>query len=232
MRILIVEDNPVSAKMCEALLHRNGYETLIATTGTEALDQLRREPAIDLVITDIMMPEMNGLDLIRAMKADPAWSGIPVIVASALGNLETVMEASALGCQGYILKPIKAEQLRSKVREALVQEEPVLRDPAQVMAELGVDQEAYREIARRIAEQVGQLIGQIEASSSGLAPELLKPIQDVLESATLLGAERLKQTGDRLDWKRRQKPGATSPADAQELLKQLKALQAALGQLP
>ena len=87
MSILIVEDNPVSARMLEVTLQKNGYSTVRARTGREALDELREHGTqIEMVITDIMMPEMDGLELFSAIRSNPKWRSLPVVVASAAAD--------------------------------------------------------------------------------------------------------------------------------------------------
>jgi CheY-like chemotaxis protein len=119
MTIMIAEDNRASAKILEISLRNDGYASFIARNGKEALECLQSMPDIELVITDIMMPEMDGLELLRTMKEHAEWKEIPVIMFTALADLETVKKAAGMGCREYLTKPIIPAQLIQKVRKAL-----------------------------------------------------------------------------------------------------------------
>ena len=88
-------------------------------TEEEALECLQSTPDIQLVITDIVMPEMDGLELLRTMKEHAEWKEIPVIMSTVLADLETVKKAAGMGCRDYVAKPIHPAQLIQKVRQAL-----------------------------------------------------------------------------------------------------------------
>jgi len=80
MSILIVEDNPVSMKILELNIKKHGYSTISAKNGREALECLGRHLDIQLVLTDIMMPEMDGLEMLCIMKQKPELRDLPVII--------------------------------------------------------------------------------------------------------------------------------------------------------
>jgi CheY-like chemotaxis protein len=83
MSILIVEDNPVSAKLVDHTLKKYDFETLIASNGIEALEILsKNSSSIEIVITDVMMPEMDGLTLANKIKTSAAYAHIPVIICT------------------------------------------------------------------------------------------------------------------------------------------------------
>ncbi|MFQ5828608.1 MAG: response regulator [Candidatus Methylomirabilia bacterium] len=199
MSVLIVEDNPLSARVLEINLRKCGYQTMVAHTGREALARLGATPGIRLVITDVMMPEMDGWELLRAMKDSPEWNRIPVIVSTVLADAEAVKTAARMGCRHYLVKPIDAAQLLEKVRAALDREKPVLRDKREIMSDLGIDLQAYESVIRTFAVQVGQVIARLERQAAldedeGLPTEILA----LWESAAVLGAERVTDLLDRL----------------------------------
>ena len=194
MCILIVDDNTVSLKIVELNLKKHRYEILTATTGKEALECLSTKTDIQLVITDIMMPEMDGLSLLKQMREHPVLKDMPVIMCTALKEMETVMKAIQLGCKHYIVKPIIPIQLLQKVREVLGQDKPVLQKKSQVMTRLNLDTRAYGEIAREFAASVTEKIALLEAyqrsdSKKDISSELL----ELMESATLLGAHKVEK---------------------------------------
>ena len=119
MAILIAEDNRISLKLMDMNLQRNGYETYTAVNGKVALDLLEQHQDVDLVVTDIMMPEMDGLELLTSLKANADWQKIPVIMCTVLSDFEMIKKAYKMGCSHYITKPIVAGQLIEKVTEAL-----------------------------------------------------------------------------------------------------------------
>lgn len=199
MSILIVEDNPVSAKIIEFNLQKHGYQTSIAQTGGEALECLESTPEIRLIITDIMMPEMDGLELLKKIKEHSEWKGIPIIMCTCLSDVETVKKAGEAGCRHYVLKPIKAVHLLEKVREALEDEKPVLKEKNRVMSELGLDAGSYEGAAEAFATLVDDMIllleKQIEGESiSGISIDL----SNLSEGAFLMGAERVKRVLDKV----------------------------------
>jgi two-component system cell cycle response regulator DivK len=116
--ILVVEDCPINLKLTRILLMNEGYEVLTADSGGQALELLRSHRP-HLVLADIQMPGMDGLTLTRRIKQDEATRDIPVVALTALamkGDKEKALEA---GCDGYITKPIKIQEVRREIREFL-----------------------------------------------------------------------------------------------------------------
>jgi len=200
MSILIVEDNPVSARMLEISLQKGGYQTLRARTGKEGLEKLEQlGTEIQMVITDVMMPDMDGLQLIRAMKENPELKGLPVIVTTSLADMETVAQAAKLGCEHYIVKPIKTAQVLQKIRQIVESNKAILRNRFKVMQELDLSTQAYNDFAKPFAEQIDQIIQRLDGTAnSEVPPELFSNLSALQESAALIGAERLAQTLERL----------------------------------
>lgn len=127
MSILIVDDNRVSCKIVDLNLRKHGYETLIAYSGKDALEALSSHDDIDLVVADVKMPEVDGLELLRRMRENQAWAGIPVIMCTVVAAMETVHQAAELGCRHYMLKPINAGQFIQKVRQILNEKDEMVR---------------------------------------------------------------------------------------------------------
>ena len=103
--ILIVEDNDLNMKLFNDLLQVNGYNTMQTKSGMEAL-QLTREHRPDLILMDIQLPEISGLEVTKRLKADNDLKHIPVVAVTAFamkGDEEKILEG---GCEGYIAKPI------------------------------------------------------------------------------------------------------------------------------
>ena len=109
-RILAVDDNPDSITIVQSILERQGYRVAVALTGPDALEQIQRDPP-DVVLLDIMMPEVSGLDVLQQMKNDPKTSRIPVILVTAKTHDEDVMSGYQYGADYYITKPFTPQQL-------------------------------------------------------------------------------------------------------------------------
>jgi len=117
-RVLIVEDEPNIVLSLEILLHRAGYETLLARDGEEALELVRRMRP-DLVLLDIMLPGRNGYEVCRAVKSEPTLSSIPVIMLTAKGQEVEMLKGLELGASAYIAKPFGNAEVLEAIRAAL-----------------------------------------------------------------------------------------------------------------
>ncbi len=120
-RILLVDDSPIIRKMILRTLGIAGFEiagVYEAGNGREALAVLA-EHWVDLVLSDIHMPEMNGIELVEHIAADPALNTIPVVIISTERSEQRIAHMRALGIKGYITKPFTAEAIRDTVRAAL-----------------------------------------------------------------------------------------------------------------
>jgi two-component system cell cycle response regulator len=130
--IIVAEDEPVNRELIQRLLEREGYRVLAARNGREAVD-LAGEALPDLVILDVMMPEMDGMEACRLIKDDERTHDIPVIFLSAHGETEMKVSGLGLGADDYISKPFEAEELiaRVNVRIRLKRERDELRNNAE-----------------------------------------------------------------------------------------------------
>lgn len=118
-RILVVDDDPEIQQLIKVLLTRMGVETVIADTAAAAVQSLRTEPLPDLLILDLMLPEISGLDLLRQMRARNHFDGMPVLVLSALIDPSTIREALDAGADRYLTKPYIANNLVTIVQDML-----------------------------------------------------------------------------------------------------------------
>ena len=108
--ILIVDDKSTSRRMLSYMLNKHGYVALTADNGRDALAQLAAQP-IDLILSDIAMPEMDGLALLQAVRADERWSDMPVIMITASGQDHDRVTAQSAGADGLLTKPIGSYEL-------------------------------------------------------------------------------------------------------------------------
>ncbi len=123
--ILVVDDHPTNRLKMSMAVKRLGYETCQAENGRAALECLRAD-AIDLVLLDIVMPEMDGYEVLAAIKDDPGLRDIPIIVISALDELASVVKAIELGAEDYLPKAFDPVLLKARVGACL--EKKQLRD--------------------------------------------------------------------------------------------------------
>jgi DNA-binding response OmpR family regulator len=117
MKILVAEDEPLMLMAIEAKLRNDGYEVVGVGDGREALKAFEASTP-DLIITDILMPYTSGLELIGIVKSHTS-AKIPIIVLSALGQEETVMEAFQLGADDFLTKPFNPTELSVRVKRLL-----------------------------------------------------------------------------------------------------------------
>ena len=117
-RILIVDDEPLNVDLLEQELELLGYATVAAADGQQALERLAAGP-VDLVLLDIMMPGLDGYQVLRRIKADPGLRHIPVVMVSALSELESVVRCIELGAEDHLPKPFEPVLLRARVNACL-----------------------------------------------------------------------------------------------------------------
>ena len=115
-RILVVDDDESLRWVTQAQLQQSGYQVDAAGNGKEALAAIHEDPP-DLVITDLMMPGMSGVELLKNIRAD--YSEIIVIVVTAFGTVENAVEAMKAGAYDYITKPVNIQELRLIVGRGL-----------------------------------------------------------------------------------------------------------------
>ncbi len=123
MRALIVDDSPVMRKVVERALRQAGLdfaEVLQAGNGIEALDVLRSNPSPDIIVSDINMPGMDGLQFLEQRRVENLAPGVPVIMITTESSAPLVHRAIAAGARGYICKPFTPEQIRARIIPLLV----------------------------------------------------------------------------------------------------------------
>jgi len=117
IRALIVDDSSVMRKIVERALRQAGLDSLVvheAGSGTEGLDLLKAKK-VDLILSDINMPSMDGLEFLRQIRAQNLAPGVPVVMITTESSEDHVKQAILAGAQGYIRKPFTAEQVKERV---------------------------------------------------------------------------------------------------------------------
>jgi len=108
-KVLVVDDSKLMHKMYEVMLRQ--YALVYALDGRQALDRLNEYPDIDLVLLDVNMPNMNGLEFLAELRANPAWADLPVIIISTVGRDEDAARGIEAGAAAYIKKPFHSEEI-------------------------------------------------------------------------------------------------------------------------
>ena len=137
--ILVVDDNETNRDLLSRRLSRLGHDTVMAEHGQQALDQVQHH-AFDLVLLDIMMPNMTGYEVLERLKADPAQAHIPVIMVSALDDIESVVRCIELGAEDYLFKPFNPTLLQARVTASL-EKKRMLDHERAMMEKLKAEQE-------------------------------------------------------------------------------------------
>jgi sigma-B regulation protein RsbU (phosphoserine phosphatase) len=130
-RLLVVDDNEMNRDMLSRRLQRQGFEVALAEDGRQALDAVAAQ-AFDLILLDIMMPVMNGYDVLARLKGDAAFQHIPVIMITAVDDAESVARCIEMGAEDHLPKPFNPAILRARIDSALAKKR--LRDREQVYA--------------------------------------------------------------------------------------------------
>ncbi len=115
IEVLVVDDDPTNRAVCKGCLQRNGYRVREASDGCMALEQVKHERP-DVIIMDVMMPNMDGLECTRTLRTDPDTRDIPIIIVSALSRTEDILAGLQAGADEYISKPIRASELTLRVQ--------------------------------------------------------------------------------------------------------------------
>ena len=178
--LLLVDDLPQNIRLLEAVLAPRGYAIVKAESGREALEKVTAEP-VDLVLLDILMPEMDGYAVCRALREDPATRYLPVVMVTASGDQEKVAAIEA-GADDFITKPFDQAELVARVSSLL----RIKRYHDTIEAQAAELAEWNRELERRVTEQVEQLerLGRLRRFLSPQVAELVVSSGDdsILES--------------------------------------------------
>jgi len=115
--ILIVDDSPTMRQQVRIPLEDAGYTIVEAGDGHQGLAQVDKHPGVALIITDVNMPGMNGLDMLEQLRKDPRHAALPVVVLTTEGKKSLVERAERAGAKGWLVKPFKPEILLAAARK-------------------------------------------------------------------------------------------------------------------
>jgi class 3 adenylate cyclase len=219
--ILVVDDVEANRDLLSRRLQRQGHTVVLAENGKEAIALLQVQ-TFDLILCDIMMPEMNGYEVLEQLKADPKLRHIPVVMVSALDDLDSVVRCIELGAEDYLFKPFNPTLLKARVNACL--EKKRLRDQEQAyLQQLQAEQEKSERLLlsilpQTVAEQLKQeqstiaesfaeasvmfadIVNFTEISTSRPAIEVVSLLNEIFSAfdhlAEHYGLEKIKTIGD------------------------------------
>ena len=113
-RIMIVDDDPHTLEILRRWLHREGYVTVSAEDGPSCLKALEGEP-VEVIVLDVMMPGMDGLEVCERLRQNEVWREIPVVLLTAKDDMETRSRGMALGVSEYLTKPVNKQELFARL---------------------------------------------------------------------------------------------------------------------
>src|SRR5580704_9458124 len=176
-RILVVDDVPDNIDILQMRLESQGYEVVTAADGVEALEKTR-ELLPDLVLLDIMMPRLDGIETVKQLKADASLPFIPVILVTAKSDTKDVVAGLENGGDDYLTKPVDHAALMARLRAMLrikALHDTVQQQAARLEAQAGELADWNRTLQERVAAQLGELerVGRLKRF---LAPQLAEMI--------------------------------------------------------
>ncbi len=206
-RILIVDDTPANIQTLAAILKEKGYLISVATNGKQALDILNRlQP--DLILLDVMMPEMDGFETCRRLKACEDWCQIPVIFLTSKTDTADIVKGFELGAVDYVAKPFNAHELLARVNTHLTMDhlrrenERLLLNvlPPSIASRLRSGEEHIADRYAEVTVLFADIVGFTELASSMPAHVLVDLLNDLFSrfdlTAQELGIEKIKTIGD------------------------------------
>lgn len=119
-KILVVDDEPELLQLLRYVLEASGFSVVLAPDGRQALEQVQKERP-DLVLCDVVMPELNGFETVRALRQNPETRLLPVLMLSARGQAHDVQRALDAGADGYVTKPFSYRELVAEVKRRVPQ---------------------------------------------------------------------------------------------------------------
>jgi two-component system chemotaxis response regulator CheY len=115
MKAIIVDDSKAIRRFIRSIVSTFGFEVIEAGDGVQALDMLQREPSVELALVDWNMPRMNGFELVQAIRSEPAYDGMLVVMVTSEAELDHMELALEAGANEYMMKPFTREGLRDKL---------------------------------------------------------------------------------------------------------------------
>ncbi len=193
MSILIVEDDKTSARVIEIILKKYGFVYHTVENGSLALDYMLVNPDIRLVISDIMMPVMDGLQLLTELKKAREFANTPVIMCTTKADVDTVKRAVRSGCDDYVIKPINPLQMLRKVEQILEQQTPVLLEYRNLVSSSGMDRHTYQEMLKEFTVELEDKLELVQEHIDEAQPFEEGELEGFADICEQVGAMRLHE---------------------------------------
>jgi adenylate cyclase len=176
-RILVVDDSPVNVDLLQTRLEASGYEVVTAGDGEEGL-AVAKQHQPDLILLDVMMPKMDGLEVCRQLRADPSLPFMPIILVTAKGDSQDVVAGLEAGGDEYLTKPVDQAALVARVKSMLrikALHDTVLGQAATLEAQAAQLEDWNRTLQQRVDEQLGE-IERMTALKRFLSPQVAEVV--------------------------------------------------------
>jgi len=173
-RILVADDDPMNRSLFQRLLQAQGHEVLLAEDGQQALERACVDKP-DVILLDVLMPRLNGLEVCRRLKADRATAPIPILMITGSDDREMRIQGVAAGADDFLAKPFDQEELVLRVRNAAVRKH-LFDELAKKYAEL-----------RSMAELRDDLTCLLDADTEALAAQIRPPAEDATTPSANVG---------------------------------------------
>jgi class 3 adenylate cyclase len=206
-RILVVDDTPANLQTLASILKEKGYRISVATNGRQALEVVEKvEP--DLILLDVMMPEMDGFETCRRLKASEKWHAIPVIFLTAKTETADIVQGFELGAVDYVAKPFNTHELLARVHTHLTMDhlrrenERLLLNilPGAIADRLRSGEEGIADRFEDVTVLFADIVGFTRMASSMPAGAVVELLNDLFTrfdlAARELGIEKIKTIGD------------------------------------
>jgi class 3 adenylate cyclase len=206
-RILIVDDTPANIQTLAAVLQQKGYAISVATNGKQALEVLGRLRP-DLILLDVMMPEMDGFETCGRIKASPEWRDIPIIFLTAKTESSDIVRGFELGAVDYVGKPFNSHELLARVNTHLTidllarENERLLLNilPAPIADRLKAGSETIADAFAEVTVLFADIVGFTQLSAARPAQAIVELLNDLFTRFDLaardFGIEKIKTIGD------------------------------------
>ena len=181
--VLIVDDEPMARDIMEGFLFQEGYELVFASSGLEALSILEAVNP-DLILLDVMMPDLNGFEICQRLKADKTWRHVPIILVTALGQQADLARGFEAGADDFLRKPVDDIELRARVRGML----RIKKQHDELQANLHLREDLAHMIVHDMRTPVSAILGYCELLQMKGAAAFLKEIEKIRQQALSLNS--------------------------------------------
>ncbi len=186
--VLVVDDNEMNRDMLARRLKRQNLDVELAENGQRALDLIRQK-AFDLILLDVMMPQMNGYEVLEYLKGQDAYRSIPVIMISAVDDLDSVVKCIEMGAEDYLFKPFNPVLLKARVSASL--DKKRLRDQM-----TGGAVAALQTLLEELSD-MKLTVNQLVAGSAGVLNDAQAQLVEALDASVERMTLRLAELGIR-----------------------------------